>query len=319
MLLPENRIALHAQDADQAYQSLAAILDAIDALVYVTDMDTHEIVFMNKYGRNIWGDVVGQRCWSTLQSDQNGPCDFCTNPQLVDEDGQPAGVVVWEFQNTINRRWYQCRDQAIPWINGKLARIEIATDITDLKNSVQALKEAKQQAEDLSRTDELTGIKNRRALLDDARMLFNLSRRYGTPMAVAILDMDHFKYVNDTFGHHIGDKVLVEVTRTIQANIREVDVFGRLGGEEFVLILPGVHPAQAEDMLNRLRALINQLSFLHHQGPETVSASIGMATFSGNLANFEALLELADRCLYQAKAEGRNRVMASAGMAATAP
>lgn len=318
MLLPDQRIALHAETADQAYESLGAILDAIDALVYVTDMDTHEIIFINKYGREIWGNVVGQRCWSALQSGQNGPCDFCTNAQLVDADGQPSGVVVWEFQNTVDKRWYQCRDQAIPWINGKLARIEIATDITDLKNSVQALKEAKQQAEDLSRTDELTGIKNRRALLDDAHMLFNLSRRYGSPLSVAILDMDHFKDTNDNYGHGVGDKVLRDVARVVQKNIREVDVFGRLGGEEFVLILPGVQPCHAAEMLNRLRVLINQLDFSPHQGPASVSASIGMATFNGDHASFDSLLAQADRCLYQAKAAGRNRVVTVDSLSETA-
>lgn len=307
MLLSEPNITLPVESAAQACQSLGAILDAIDALVYVTDMDTHEIIFINKYGRDIWGNVTGQRCWSVLQNGQEGPCEFCTNAQLVDENGQPSSVVVWEFQNTVNKRWYQCRDQAIPWINGKLARIEIATDITDLKNSVQALKMAKQEAEALSRTDELTGINNRRALFEDATMLLNLSRRYATPLTVALLDMDHFKQINDTFGHAAGDQVLKRVASEIRRNIRDVDLFARLGGEEFVLVLPGVQPAEAEHMLERLRTQIGRLWFPDLAGAR-VSMSIGMAVYHTDHDSFQALLNDADMALYQAKAGGRNRL-----------
>lgn len=316
---PDPSSIIFKQNADQAYLSLAAILDAIDALVYVTDMDSHEIIFINQYGRKIWGDITGKRCWSSLQTGQMGPCEFCTNSQLVDSAGAPAGVVVWESQNTVDGRWYQCRDQAIPWINGKLARIEIATDITDLKNSVQELKVAKQQAEALSRTDELTGIKNRRALLDEARILFNLARRYGSPLVVAILDMDHFKHINDACGHAAGDRVLIDVAQAVQHNIREVDVFGRLGGEEFVLVLPGLSCGHAIDMLDRLRNAVASLEIatLAFAGqdvadpvrPASVTASIGMAAYEGRYEQFEDLLAAADKALYRAKAEGRNRVV----------
>ncbi|MEZ5511486.1 MAG: GGDEF domain-containing protein [Gammaproteobacteria bacterium] len=115
--------------------------------------------------------------------------------------------------------------------------------------------------------------------------------------SVAILDMDHFKYVNDTFLATTSVTRCQEVTRTIQANIREVDVFGRLGARNSVQILPGVQPCHAAEMLNRLRMVINQLDFRPHQGPASVSASIGMATFTGDHASFDSLLEQADRRL----------------------
>ena len=79
----------------QAFRSISTVLDSLDALVYVTDMDTHEILFFNEYGRAIWGDGVGKICWQTLQSGQSGPCDFCTNDKLVDANGQATGVYVW--------------------------------------------------------------------------------------------------------------------------------------------------------------------------------------------------------------------------------
>ncbi|MDQ7825750.1 MAG: ATP-binding protein [Candidatus Eremiobacteraeota bacterium] len=123
---------------------LRAVLDSMDALAYVADMATYEVLFFNQYGKNNWGDITGQICWQKLQDNQDGPCVFCTNNQLVDKEGHATGVLVWEFQNTVNGRWYQCRDVAIPWLDGRLVRLEIASDITDLK-------QAKEQAESADR------------------------------------------------------------------------------------------------------------------------------------------------------------------------
>ncbi len=115
-------------------------MDCLDALVYVADMKTHEVLFINKYGRNICGDVVGETCWKVLQADQSGPCSFCSNDKLVDDAGNPTGVCQWGFLNTLDQQWYECRDQAIPWGDGRLVRLEIATNITKRKESERALQ-----------------------------------------------------------------------------------------------------------------------------------------------------------------------------------
>jgi len=117
----------------ESQRQLQVVLDGLDALVYVSDMKTYELLMLNKYGRQVWGDIVGKTCWQTLQSGQTGPCLFCTNAQLLLPGGEPAAPVVWEFQNTVNRRWYECRDQAIRWPDGRLVRMEIATDISERK------------------------------------------------------------------------------------------------------------------------------------------------------------------------------------------
>ena len=119
------------------------IMDSLDALVYVADMESYEILFLNKYGRKIWGDIVGKRCWQALQVNQTGPCTFCTNDKLVDVEGIPTGVYVWEFQNTVTKQWYDCRDQAIRWPDGRFVRMEIATDITLRKQAEQDTLKAK--------------------------------------------------------------------------------------------------------------------------------------------------------------------------------
>jgi signal transduction histidine kinase/CHASE1-domain containing sensor protein/ActR/RegA family two-component response regulator len=117
----------------EAHTRLLTILDGIDSLVYVADMKTYELLFVNKYGRDIWGDIQGDTCWKVLQSGREAPCDFCTNKYLLDSEGQPGEPYTWEFQNTINGDWYYISDRAIRWIDGRLVRLEIASNITERK------------------------------------------------------------------------------------------------------------------------------------------------------------------------------------------
>jgi len=109
------------------------LLDSMDAVVYVADMETYELIFVNSYGRQICGDAIGRKCYLALQQGQNQPCEFCTNHLLVDEEGGATGVHIWEFQNTLTGQWFECRDQAIRWTDGRLVRMEIATDISNKK------------------------------------------------------------------------------------------------------------------------------------------------------------------------------------------
>jgi len=115
-------------------------IDAIDAAVYVADMQTYELLFLNKYSKKLFGDKIGQKCYSVLQKGRIKPCEFCTNHLLLDKNGNPKKPYMWEFQNTITKRWYQCRDQAIQWTDGRLVRLEIASDITERKQEEETLK-----------------------------------------------------------------------------------------------------------------------------------------------------------------------------------
>jgi PAS domain S-box-containing protein len=133
------------EELTASFERFKTVLDSIDGLIYVADMDSYELLFVNKYGRDIWGDIAGKTCWKFLQSDQTGPCPFCTNSRLTDDEGAPAGTYVWEFQNTVKGRWYECHDQAIRWTDGRLVRMEIATDITQRKTSESALAEEKER------------------------------------------------------------------------------------------------------------------------------------------------------------------------------
>lgn len=128
------------KETKEAHQRLLKVLNNIDSLIYVADMETYEILFINHYGQKLWGDIVGKKCWETLQQGQKGPCDFCTNDKLVDAAGVSTGVFKWEFKNTITKEWYMCHDSVLYWIDGRLARMEIATDVTDRKQLEESLE-----------------------------------------------------------------------------------------------------------------------------------------------------------------------------------
>jgi len=127
---------------------LSGMLGSIDGIIYVADFDTHEILFANDYLKRLFGfDPVGRQCWQFIHSNQEGPCEFCTNRKLLDEEGEPTGSYQWEYQNPFNKKWYAAKDQAIKWSNGKYVRLEIALDITEQKQLQHFLKEARKQAD----------------------------------------------------------------------------------------------------------------------------------------------------------------------------
>ena len=127
-------------ELEQSYGELEKIFDGLDALVYIADMESHEILFMNAHGQKEFGDFTGRKCWQVLQQRNGGPCPFCTNDKLLHPDGTAAGVYRWEFQNTRNHRWYDVRDRAIRWADRRMVRLEIAFDITDRKRLEEALR-----------------------------------------------------------------------------------------------------------------------------------------------------------------------------------
>lgn len=142
-------ISLRQQEkrTKEAHQILLTVLESVDLLIYVADMETYEILFINQYGKSVWGDITGEKCWEALQEGQTGPCENCNNETLLDAHGQPTGVTIREFYNTKIGRWFDCRDTAIHWIDGRLVRMEIAMDITSRKESEKRLAEHTKELE----------------------------------------------------------------------------------------------------------------------------------------------------------------------------
>ncbi len=117
---------------------LGAVLNNIDSIVYIADMESHEILFMNNHMKRLFGkDLTGSICWKSFHQNQEGPCEFCTNDKLIDVEGNATEPYVWEIHNQILGNWYELHDQAIPWSDGRLVRLEIAMDITDRKKDEQ--------------------------------------------------------------------------------------------------------------------------------------------------------------------------------------
>jgi len=160
----------------------------------------------------------------------------------------------------------------------------------------------------LARTDELTGALNRAALLDDGQQQLALCQRQQRPFSALLMDLDHFKRVNDTLGHQAGDDALRHAFQTLRDALRNYDVlFGRYGGEEFVLCLPGVAQAPAAALAERLRATLASRPLAHAKGEIVLTISIGVAEATAD-SSLDQLLGRADAALYRAKAGGRNRV-----------
>ena len=160
--------------------------------------------------------------------------------------------------------------------------------------------------------DALTGLYNRRYLDESIELEFARAGRSNVPLSVVMLDIDHFKNFNDTFGHEAGDVVLKQVADVFVKATRKGDVAGRFGGEEFLLIMPGADTRQAVDRSDKVREAIQALT-LTHAGQQlgTVTASFGVATFPGAGETTLELIDAADKALYAAKGAGRNRVVAS--------
>lgn len=295
--------AVSVADAD-----LKTILDNLDAMVYVADFETHELLYMNAYGSDIVGSFQpGRKCWKVLQN-ADGPCSFCTNHLLIDSDGRASGIHVWEFQNRVDKRWYQCRDQAIRWTDGRLVRLEIATDITDRKTMELELKEAHLRAEADSRQDGLTRLNNRRAFFQFGDQLLKQARRRKSPLAAIMLDLDHFKHINDNHGHEAGDAVLKEVGRLLLARTRESDIAARIGGEEFAVLLPDTSQKHALELAERFRELLHELRVRYKRAELRPTASFGVAMLSPEDDRLEALLSRADEAMYLSKTKGRDMV-----------
>ncbi|HWA61051.1 MAG TPA: PleD family two-component system response regulator [Caulobacteraceae bacterium] len=167
---------------------------------------------------------------------------------------------------------------------------------------------------ELAVTDQLTGLHNRRYMTGQLGALVNRAARGGDPVSALMIDIDHFKKINDSFGHDIGDEVLREFAVRLASNVRAVDLPCRYGGEEFMVIMPDTTLADAERIAERIRRHVAGSPFRVAGGTEllTVTISIGVASTTGAGDHAEALLKRADEAVYEAKAAGRNKVIAKA-------
>ena len=415
-----------------AHKRLINILNGVNAVVYVADMDTYEVLFVNEQGRQAVGDIVGKTCWKTIQLNQDGPCNFCTNKALLNEHGEPNPPIVWEHYNPALKQWYQLHDQAILWNDGRYVRLEIAVNITQRKTLELSLQESEKRyrslfeqsrdalmiisppewrlsdgnaamielfgAKDLSELlslspadlsphkqpcgtlsstlcqqevenalkngssffewvhkrldgkeitcavlltrneiegetviqgtvrditeqkiqqlqleriahyDVLTSMPNRVLLADRMKQAMSHAKRTHTVVAIAYLDIDGFKMINDQHGHNSGDRFLVQLSKRMRNVLRETDTLARIGGDEFVIVMGDFQNPDAS--LPVFDRLLEEASHPFSDGENQlqVSASLGITFYpQADVLDADQLLRQADQAMYQAKLAGKNR------------
>ncbi|WP_203140650.1 GGDEF domain-containing protein [Marinobacter mangrovi] len=188
----------------------------------------------------------------------------------------------------------------------------------EVRERNQELRAAMQQIRELAHVDELTGVANRRRLMDVLTSEINRCRRSRSPLSIALLDIDHFKRINDRFGHPAGDAILRRVACSVDERMRDIDCFGRYGGEEFMMILPQTDLKGARTKAERVCQSLRETSCDSLQQGLQITASVGVAQYrDSELA--EDVIQRADEALYQAKTTGRDRVTDERQLSASSP
>ncbi len=190
------------------------------------------------------------------------------------------------------------------------ANEELRHTLDQLESSRRRIEEQNVELRQLASRDAMTGCFNRRAFFESAEELFDAARRSRTPLCCIMADIDHFKQFNDRYGHAVGDQVIQVVARRLSAGLRQVDVLGRYGGEEFCIVLPGATPQDAIAIAERIRADIETNANTAIRGTDLVpiTSSFGVAALTSATDNIEGLIDQADQALYRSKKSGRNRV-----------
>lgn len=290
---------------------ILTLLDSFYDGVYMTDSN-RTITFWSKGAERITGfsaqDVVGRACYENILNhvDEKG-MQLCVGHcplagSLIDKNPREAEVYLHHKDGHRVPVWVRTSvitDEA----GDPVAGVELFTDLSDRRDSLLRVKEL----ESLALLDPLTRLGNRALLERELASRFDEYDRYDIPFGILFLDIDHFKAVNDTYGHQTGDEILKLVAHTLSSNARSFDTFGRWGGEEFIGIIRNVDRAALVEIAERMRLLIAEGFIYSGTKRVSVTVSIGAAMIEeGDSA--ESLTDRADRRMYASKLSGRDRV-----------
>jgi diguanylate cyclase (GGDEF)-like protein len=193
-------------------------------------------------------------------------------------------------------------------LESELQRAKRSLEIKEIE-----LKAVLAQAHEVSNIDALTFLPNRRKIIVSLQEEVIRSNRYGTPLSISILDIDHFKKINDTYGHTTGDEALRNLAARLREQIRHPDIIGRYGGEEFLIVLPNSEAEAAAEQASRLCQHVRTMEVESNDQTLFVTISVGVAQYRIGQENWEQFLNRADAALYQAKDEGRDRWVVAEG------
>jgi diguanylate cyclase (GGDEF)-like protein/PAS domain S-box-containing protein len=273
-------------------------------------------------------EILGRNCRFLNTANREQPQLQAVRQQL--EQGHPFSTTLENYRKDGQPFWNQLTITPVRGSDGRLTHvIGIQRDVTEIRLVQQNLLDAhaaltalnhelEQRVarrtaalEHLATTDPLTDAHNRRFLMDRAEIEIALARRQSHGLSLVMFDIDHFKRINDSHGHSVGDQVLVTLSRAVQGEMRAGDTFARIGGEEFVMLLPRADAAQALRVAERLRVLIASLEIGTVKGDTLrITSSFGVASLAPQVNSVDALYVASDTALYQAKEAGRNRVVA---------
>jgi len=284
------------------------LLDVIPFPIYVVDGSSLQIVGLNAAMRRATGAELGEAChWAIYR--QASPCTFCRLAELAQE---PPGVTkVFEHFNDRDECWYQIHETMVQWSDDRTVKHSVAVDISGLKGAQNELSEAYAllalksiELENASVTDALTELFNRRRLDQVFDQEMERAGRYGHALSLILTDVDRFKVVNDSHGHQIGDQVLQQISAILRHAVRSVDVVGRWGGEEFLIICPETTLDGAFAVAEKLRSAVAEAAWPLGL---SITNSFGVGQFRPG-DSMKDVVARADAAMYRAKTLGRNRV-----------
>src|SRR3954447_13903922 len=263
----------------------------------VTEVDTAEDALARCRAWSPDVALVHSACCGTVVADiKSDPDAYATAIIMIERPGLSPEQAIAGMRSGIQDYLVE------PVADGEVVtRVEAAARTKELQ---QELVAQGARLEALLREDALTGLSNRRAILTQLGGMVSGARRHGHPLSIAVLDLDHFKAINDSHGHKTGDEVLIAAAHAMGTHMRAEDQLGRLGGEEFLMLLPDTDANAAGHVAERMRAEVARAPT-----PVPVTVSIGLATWDGEAP--EELLHRADEALYAAKSAGRDRIAAA--------
>jgi diguanylate cyclase (GGDEF)-like protein/PAS domain S-box-containing protein len=219
-----------------------------------------------------------------------------------------------EGKTVLNEREMFCKDGTLIWAEISARQLPdgnlqgIVRDITSRKEAEEKIQRLNSGLEQLAMTDYLTSLYNRRYFMQRGSEEFKRAWRNNQSLALLMLDIDHFKKVNDTYGHAAGDMVLQQVAAALKSSLRETDILGRMGGEEFAILLPNTLLREAGLLAERIQRLVVNLPFEVPGAVLNITISIGVVVVTGEMSGIDYMLRNADAAMYNAKLQGGNRV-----------
>jgi len=310
-------------DAPTAGPDLAALVDNINVGIVVVNRE-HEVVLWNRFmavhsGRSA-DEVVGRNLFEAFPElpkrmlRQKVRSVFLLNHQAFTSWEHRPYIFAFPHNRPItggvDRMRQDCTFFPIADDSGEPAFVALTIfDMTDASIYQERMQQTQRELEELSARDRLTWLYNRGYFEQELERAFNQHRDEGTPLSLLLLDIDHFKDINDRLGHDTGDSVLKHLARCVRGIFRGLDVPGRYGGEEFAVYLPGTDLDGAQQAVERLRAQVGNRPARHHEMEVPFTISVGVTEMTERAGSPEALMKEADLALYAAKNRGRDQMV----------